>query len=128
MANTLTWVPRNRDLQADVLVDHFAAASAAPAGWKTVVEWRFRASPGDAWGGPLIQEIAPPTLTASYTPAADGWVQITLYSTQGGKVSWQGYVHEFEVAGGGLVEPEAYTDEAAENYADDTGTPYMDKD
>lgn len=128
MAITLTWVPRNRDLQADFLVDHFAAASAAPAGWKAVVEWRFRADPADAWGAPTIQEIAPPTLAASYTPPADGWVQITLYSTQAGKVSWQGYVHEVEVAGGGLAEPEAYTDEASANYEDDSGNHYMDKD
>lgn len=105
MAITFTWVGRNRDLQADIPVDHFAAGVAPPSGWKTVVEWRFRADPGDAWGAPTIQIHTPPTYTAEYTPPADGWVQITCYSTQNGLVSWDGLVHEFAVAGGVVVIP-----------------------
>ena len=128
MALTFTWVARNRDLQADIPVDHFAAGVAPPSGWKTVVEWRFRADAGDAWGAPTIQIHTPPTYTAEYTPPADGWVQITCYSTQDGLVSWDGLVHEFEASGGGLAEPEAYVDDADAPYVDDAADPYMDKD
>lgn len=126
MAITLSWVPRNRDLQADLLVDHFAAGTAAPEGWAVVVEWRYRATSGDPWGAPTIQTVAPPALSAEYTPPADGIVQVTCYAVQGGLVSWQGYVAEFYAAGGVPVVPEPYVDEAADGYVDELNNPYED--
>lgn len=102
---TLSWVPRNRDLQADLLVDHFAAGSTAPASWAVVVEWRFCATSGDPWGAPTIQTVAPPALSAEYTPPGDGFVQITCYAIEGGLASWQGYVAECAVSGGVPVVP-----------------------
>lgn len=105
MALTLSWVPRNRDSQGAALVDHFAAAVPASAGWQAVVEWRFRATSGDPWGSPTIQTVAPPTLSAEYTPPGDGLVQVTCYAIEGGLASRQGYVAEFAVAAGGPVVP-----------------------
>lgn len=126
-ALTLSWVPRNAALQADVPVDHFAAAVAAPAGWQVVVEWRYRADAGDDWGAPTTQIITPPVLHADYDPPAAGWVQVTSYSIQGGRVS-RGIVREFEVDGDGLAEPAPYVDESNEAYEDETGVIYYDKD
>lgn len=100
MAITASWVPRHRQLQGDVLVDHFAAAAAAPDGWEVKLEWRFRASSGDAWSAPTTQTVAPPTLTADYTPPGDGFVQLTCYSARDGLASWQVGIFEFAVAGG----------------------------
>lgn len=128
MALTFTWVARNAALQADIPIDHFAAGVTPPAGWQVVVEWRFRADIGDAWGAPTIQIHTPPVYTATYTPPADGWVQITCYSTQDNRTSWDGLVHEFEVTGGALAEPEAYQDDAGNPYTDDADNNYMDKD
>lgn len=105
MSITLSWAPRNRGLQADLLVDHFAAGSDAPAGWAVQLEWRFRASSGDAWSAPTVQTVAPPTLTADYTPPGDGFVQLTCYSISGGLASWQVGIFEFAVAGGVPVVP-----------------------
>ena len=101
-ALTLSWVPRNAVLQADVPVDHFAAAVAAPAGWQVVVEWRYRADAGDDWGAPTTQIITPPVLHADYDPPGAGWVQVTSYAIQGGRVS-RGIVREFEVDGTGDI-------------------------
>lgn len=126
MALTLSWVPRNRDLQAASLVDHFAAAVPAASGWQTVVEWRFRTVPTDPWGVPVIQTVSPPTLTAEYTPPGDGFVQITCYSIEGGLASRQGYVAEFAVSGGLPINPQPYADEAAQGYIDELGNQYED--
>lgn len=126
MAITFSWVPRNRDLQADLLVDHFAAAAAAPDGWEVKLEWRFRASSGDAWGAPTIQTVAPPALSAEYTPPGDGFVQVACYAIEGGLASWQGYVAECAVSGGVPITPEPYVDEAAQGYVDLLGNQYED--
>ena len=126
MALTLSWVPRNRDLQADLLVDHFAAGTTPPAGWAVVVEWRFRAAGGDPWGAPTVQTVAPPALSAEYTPPGDGFVQVTCYAIEGGLASWQGYVAGFAVAGGVPVTPEPYVDEAAQGYVDELANQYED--
>lgn len=126
MALTLTWHARNRDLQADVAVDHFAGPVAAPDGWQCVVEWRFRDDPGDPWGAPTTHIVTPPTFSATYTPPGDGWVQITVYSTQAGRVSWQGYVWVVPVEGGEVLDPQTYVDEADEPYSDEDNEPYTD--
>lgn len=126
MAITASWVPRHRQLQGDVLVDHFAAGADAPAGWEVKLEWRFRASSGDAWGAPTTQTVAPPTLTADYTPPGDGFVQLTCYSARDGLASWQVGIIEFAVAGGVPVTPEPYVDEAAQGYVDELGNQYED--
>lgn len=126
MALTLSWVPRNRDLQADLLVDHFAAGTIAPAGWAVVVEWRFRAASGDPWGAPTVQTVAPPALSTAYTPPADGFVQVTCYAIEGGLASWQGYVAEFPVAGGAPITPLPYVDQASQGYVDELANQYED--
>lgn len=122
----LSWVPRNAALQADMPVDHFAAGVAAPDGWQVVVEWRFRADPGDAWGAPVIQIVTPPILQSGYDAPGDGWVQVTSYAIQGGRVS-RGIVREFAVDGAGeVIEPAGYVDEDSDRYVDEDGNPYFD--
>lgn len=126
MAITLSWVARNRDLQADLLVDHFAAGASAPDGWSAVVEWRFRASPEDPWGTATVQTVDPPTFSTDYTPPADGFVQVTCYGKAAGLASWQALVAEFAVAGGVPVVPQPYVDESADGYVDELNNPYED--
>lgn len=120
----LAWVARNAALQADVPVDWFAAGVTPAAGWRVVVEWRYRADPGDPWGAPVTQEHAPPSYSASYDPPADGWVQATLYSIEGGLTSEQSLVYEVEVVGGEIVDPQPYGDEADDPYTDETDDIY----
>lgn len=127
MALTFSWVPRNGPLQADVPVSHFEPGVAAASGWQVVVECRFRADPGAAWGAPTIQIKTPPDLSADYTPPADGWVQATIYSIQDGRVSWDAAVVELRVFGGDVVLPRevgTYVDQDANNYADQAGNHY----
>lgn len=127
MAIAFSWVPRNRDVQADVPVSHFEPGVAAPEGWQVVVECRFRADPGDPWGAPNIQVISPPQFGCEYTPPAAGWVQATIYSTQNGLASWDALVREFAVDGAGeVVNPEPYVDEANADYVDDESNIYED--
>ena len=127
MAITFSWVPRNKTVQADVPVSHFEPGVAAPEGWQVVVECRYRADPGDAWGAPNIQVISPPVFGCEYTPPADGWVQATIYSIQNGNTSWEALVREFQVDGAGeVVNPEPYVDEADADYVDDESNIYED--
>lgn len=111
-AITLSWVGRNGPVQADIPVDHFAAGVTPADGWQVVVEWRFRADPGDAWGAPTIHIVTPPALSASYEPPADGWVQVTSYSIQSGRVSWDTLLQVVRVLAGELVIPMALATEA----------------
>lgn len=126
MAITLSWVPRNRDLQADLLVDHFAAGVTPPGGWRAVVEWRYREAPDDPWGAPTIQTVTAPTLSTSYSPPGDGFVQVTCYSSDGTLASWQACVAEFAVVGGAPATPEPYVDDADAGYVDELGDQYKD--
>ena len=125
-AVVIAWVGRNAALQADVPVDWFAAGVAPPAGWRVVAEFRYRADPGDPWGAPTIQTVAPPALSAEYTPPGDGFVQVTCYAIEGGLASWQGYVAECAVSGGVPITPEPYVDEDAQGYVDELGNQYED--
>lgn len=121
MAITISWIPRNRDQQATALVDHFVADGVAPPEWRVVVEWRYRATAADAWGPATVQTVAPPTLSAEYTPPGDGLVQVTCYAVEAGLASWQGYVAEFPVAGGGLAIPGYRIIDGGESRTTDAG-------
>ena len=127
MAIPFSWVPRNNVVQADVPVSHFEPGVAAPEGWQVVVECRYRADPGDAWGAPSIQVVTPPLFGCEYTPPAAGWVQATIYSTQNGLTSWEALVREFEVDGAGeVVIPARYIDEDGNPYVDQIPDTYYD--
>lgn len=82
MSLTLTCVPRNAAVQADVPVDHFAAGVTAPDGWQWVAEWRFREDPGDDWSAPTIQILTLPVFATTFTPPGDGWVRLVSYAQQ----------------------------------------------
>lgn len=121
-----SYVPRNKSLQADVPVDHFAAGVAAAVGWQMVVEWRFRADPGDAWGAATIHRRTPPDLTSGYEPPGAGWVQVTAYAIQNGLTS-RAVVREFAVDGAGeIVNPEPYVDDVDADYVDEDSNVYED--
>lgn len=104
MALTLKWDNHHRVLQADQLVAYDDGDTGREDGQQTVVEWRWRADPGDAWGAPTIQIIDAPPI-ATYDPPADGWVQVTVYSQRNGLASWQAHQGEFYVVGGAPVAP-----------------------
>ena len=126
-ARVLSWVPRNKVLQADIPVDHFAPGVAAADGWKVVTEWRFRADPGDAWGPAAIDIKTPPDCSSSYEPPGAGWVQVKSYSIQGPRGCRKPLIREFAVDGAGeVVAPEPYVDEADEDYVDEATTVYED--
>lgn len=127
MAFTATWVGRNGELQQDLLVDHFAAGVTPTSDWRVVCEWRYRAGTGDAWGAPTINTVAPPLYQDSYTPPGDGYVQLTIYAIEDGRVSWQGYIAEMPAAGGEPATPQAYVDEAEAGYVDETSNAYVDR-
>lgn len=120
-AQTLTWVPRNAKLQADVPVDHFAAGVAAAEGWQQVVEWRFRADPGDAWGPATIDAKTPPECSSSYTPPGDGWVRVISYAMQGTKRSRATLDHTFFVVGGSVYTPGNRITDAGDDRITDAG-------
>lgn len=96
---TLTWDNHNRIAQADQRVAYDDGDTGREAGQQTVVEWRFRADPGDDWGLPT-RSIGPEPNTASYSPPADGWVEITVYSIRAGLTSWQSHQCVVRVVGG----------------------------
>mgnify|MGYP001365043046 CR=1 FL=1 len=102
MSITLTWDTHNRLAQADQLVGYVDGETGREDGQQTVIEFRWRADTGDAWGEPTTRMVTAPN-TASYDPPADGWVQITAYSIRDGITSWQAHVFEgyFLTAGGG---------------------------
>lgn len=99
MTLVLTWDSRNRIVQADMPVAYDDGHTGREPGQKSVVEWRFRADPGDAWGAPTIHIVEEPR-TASYDPPGDGWVQITSYTKRGERTSWQAHVGVVRVVGG----------------------------
>ena len=115
---TLTFANRHRTQQADMPVPYDAADTGREDGQKTVVEWRYRADPGDPWGAPTISIVDTPA-TASYTAPAAGWVQVTCYSTRDGVTSWQRHVGEFAVDGSGT--PVSYE---TFNVTDNGGEPF----
>lgn len=98
----LSWVGRNKAVQADAPVSHFEANVVPPEGWHVRVEWRFRADPGDAWGEASVRLVYPPVFHDDYDAPGDGWVQVTSYAIQDGRVS-RGIVREFEVDGSGDI-------------------------
>jgi hypothetical protein len=126
-ARVLSWVPRNKVLQADIPLDHFAAGVTAAEGWQVVVEWRWRADPGDDWSAPTIHIKTPPELSSSYEPPGAGWVQVKSFSIQGGRTSRQALVREFPVdAAGEVINPARYVDEDGNPYVDDSADNYYD--
>lgn len=100
---TLTWDNRNRLTQADQALAYDDGDTGLEAGQQTVVEWRYRADPGDPWGAPAIRFATTPA-TVSYVPPGAGWVQITVYSIRDGLVSWQAHVGVVKVDGDGDIE------------------------
>ena len=100
MSLVLTWATRNKELQADVPVDHFAASVAPPVGLQTVCKWYWRADPGDAWGVPSIRIIDLPTTSDSYDPPADGWVRLESYTQLNATGCWEPYEWEGFCLGG----------------------------
>ena len=126
-SQVFTWVPRNAKLQADVPVDHFAAGVAAAEGWQQVVEWRFRADPGDAWGPATIDAKTPPECSSTFNQPGAGWIQLTSYSLQNGKRSRATLVREWEVdSAGDVVTPARYVDEDGNPYVDENADTYYD--
>lgn len=126
-ARVLSWVPRNKALQADIPVDHFAAGVLAPEGWQVVVEWRWRADPGDAWSAPTIHLKTPPELSSSFEPPGAGFVQVKSFSIQGGRTCRQALVREFAVDGSGeVINPARYVDEDGNPYVDESADTYYD--
>ncbi|WP_374607096.1 hypothetical protein [Thermomonas sp.] len=102
---TLTWANRNRIVQADVPVDHFAANTGLEDGQETKIEWRWRADPGDAWSAATVHTVTVPP-TSTFNPPADGWVQAKVYSWRDSLESWEHYLLEWQVVGGAVVSPE----------------------
>lgn len=126
MTLVLTWDNHNRLAQADQAVAYDDGDTGREDGQQTVVEWRYRADPGDPWGAATIQTIDAPA-TTSYDPPAAGWVQITVYSIRDGLVSWQAHVGVVQVDGSGEIEyPQPYADEDDETYVDEASTEYED--
>ena len=126
-ARVLSWVPRNKVLQADIPVDHFAAGVAAAEGWQVVVEWRFRDDPSDDWGPATIHIKTPPDCSSSFDPPAAGWVQVKSFSIQGGRTCRQALIREFAVdASGELINPARYVDEDGNPYVDENADTYYD--
>lgn len=117
---TLTWANRNRVVQADIPVDHFEADTGLEAGQQTIIEWRWRADPGDAWGAATINTVTMPA-TASYDPPGDGWVQVKVYSIRDGLVSWQYYLWEAPVVGGVVPDPAVRITEASDRRITESG-------
>lgn len=105
MTLVLTWEPHNRLVQADMPVAYDDGPTGREDGQKSVVEWRFRADPGDAWSAPTTHIVVTPE-TASYDPPGAGWVQITEYTIRDGLTSWQAHVGVVRVVGGVPAEPE----------------------
>lgn len=122
---TLTWTNRNRIEQADMPVPYDAADTGREDGQQTVVEWRYRADPGDPWGDPTIQIITTPA-TASYTAPGAGWVQVSCYSTRDSITSFQQHVGVFEVDGSGEpVVPNNLITEGGDRLVTEAGDPIM---
>lgn len=125
MALTATWVNRNKVVQADVPVDHFAAGVTPPAGLQTVCKWSWKPDLGDAWGPPEIHIVDLPATTDSYDPPGSGWVRFESYTQLNGKGCWQPYDHMIRVDGSGdPYAPSGYVDQADDGYIDHDGNEY----
>lgn len=127
-ALVVSWSTRNGPLQADVPVDYFAPSVTPQEGWQAVVKWYWRADSGDDWALMQTNIETPPSLSASYEPAADGWVKYVVYSILNGLASRETQEFLVEVVGGEIAEPQPYVDEEGDPYVDENGDPYMDKD
>ena len=125
MTLSLTWDDHNRVGQADQRVAYDDGHTGREPGQQSVVEWRFRADPGDEWGEPTKQIITEPRV-ATYDPPGDGWVQITVYSIRGELTSLYAHLGVVAVEGGAVLNPQAYEDEATTEYADEDGEQYKD--
>ena len=122
-----TWAGRNAVSQAEMLVSHSEATVLPEDDWLVVTEWRYKAVYADDWGQPDTRFTAPPIYTDTYTPPADGWVQLNCYAIQDGDVSWDGYLQEIQVSGGGIVPPHVvgpYVDQGDNNYVNQNSDPY----
>ena len=122
-----TWAGRNAASQAEMLVSHTEATVVPEDTWTVVCEWRYKATYSDDWGAPDKRTIPLPAYTDIYTPPGDGWVQLNCYAVQDGRVSWDGYLQEIRVSGGGIVPPHeigTYVDENGDTYVDQNGDPY----
>lgn len=87
---TLTWVHRDRVLQADQLVDQATAGIGPEAGTTYNVRWYLNAV--------LVHsETGITGTTASYTPADGGLLRIELESERDGLASWQMHVRQFVI-------------------------------
>ena len=127
MSLVLTWATRNKELQADVPVDHFAASVAPPVGLQTVCKWYWRADPGDDWSVPSIRIIDLPTTSDSYDPPGAGWVRLESYTQLNGLGCWEPYEWEGEVDGAGEpVNPARYVDQDGNPYVDENADTYFD--
>lgn len=125
MSLTLKWDNHNRIAQSDIPVAYDDGDTGLETGQKTVIEWRFRADPGDAWGEPTIQTISLPA-TTTYDPPGDGWVEITAYSIRDGVTSRYSQQGVVPVEGGAIRDPLRYVDENANPYVDEDGNTYYD--
>lgn len=88
----LTWVHRDRVLQADQLVDQATAGIGPEAGMTYNVRWYLNAVP-------VHSETGITGTTASYTPAEGGLLRIEVESERGGLASWQMHVREISIGG-----------------------------
>lgn len=120
---TLTWDNHNRLAQADQQVAYGDGDTGLETGQQTVVEFRFGTDPAGPWGEPTTRIVTTPNV-AEYDPPADGWVQITVYSTRDGITSWQAHVGVLQVVGGAIFEPMPYEDEDGDIYVDQDATIY----
>lgn len=87
---TLTWVHRDRVLQADQLVGQDAAGVGPEAGTTYNVRWYLNEVLAHSDTGIT-------GTTASYTPAGGGLLRIEVESERDGLASWQMHVREFVI-------------------------------
>jgi hypothetical protein len=117
----LTWTTRNKLLQADMPVDHFAASVTAPAGLQTVCKWYWRANPGDPLGEPEIHIVDDPIMSDTFDPPGDGWVRLESYTQLNGLGCWQPYEWEGFYIGTGLYTPGNRITDAGNDRITDAG-------
>lgn len=124
MTLALTWDTHNRTAQADQLIAYDDGDTGLETGQQTVFEFRFGTSSSGPWGAPTTNIISTAPNTTTYTAPADGWVQITAYSTRDGITSWQAHVGVIAVVGGALFVPSPYEDEDTDLYVDQDANLY----
>lgn len=121
MSLTASWVNRNKVVQADVPVDHFAAGVTPPAGLQTVCKWYWRADPGDDWSAPDLRIVYLPETSDTYTPPGDGWVRFESYTQLDGLACWEAYAWEAYVVGGVVSNPAVRITESGDRRVTESG-------